>query len=166
MRPPGGFHPRGVIPGHAAYIDDEAMTSPIEAFLTELGRRGYEPLLASASGTTRFDVHREGREESWLVAVDYGKVTVTPSDGRADAIVDVDGDLIDRIAMGQVNAMAAVFRGALHVEGDPELLIQLQRTFPGPSCAPATSPPAREHHARRGRETATIKRRDATKAVA
>jgi hypothetical protein len=136
----------------------------MEEFFTELGRRGYEPLLEAASGTMRFDVHRDGRTESWLVQVDHGSVTAAQDGGDAEAVVDIDGDLSDKIVTGQVNAMAAVFRGAVHVEGDPELLLQLQRTFPGPSNAPATSLLRRAHHIRRAPRTATIKRRPAAKA--
>lgn len=134
------------------------MTSPMEEFLTELGRRGHEPLLSAASGTIRFDVHRGGRTEFWLVEVDRGKVTVSKRRGKAEAVVDSDADLLDQIATGQINAMAAVLRGALHVEGDPELLIQLQRTFPGPSNAPATAPAARGQHIRRTKKAASVKR--------
>jgi putative sterol carrier protein len=148
-----------------AHIDDEAMTSPMEDFLTELGRREHEPLLAAASGTIRFDVHRGGRTEYRLVRVDRGKVSVTKGKGKAEAVVDADGDLLDLIAEGQVNAMAAVLRGALHVEGDPELLIQLQRAFPGPSNPPGAIA-ARRQHARRASKTAPAKRRTAAKAAA
>lgn len=121
-------------PRAAPHIDDEVMTSPMEEFLAELGRRGSEPLLASASGTIRFDVHRGGRTEHWVVRIDRGKIAVSHGKSRADAIVDADVEMLDRIATGEMNATAAVLRGALHVEGDPELLIQLQRAFPGPSA--------------------------------
>lgn len=101
-------------------------------FLADLGERGYEPLLANAFGTIRFDVHRGARTEHWRVVVDYGQVEVTRGNAAADSLVDADGELLDLIATGRVNGLAAVFRGALHVEGDTELLIQLQRVFPGP----------------------------------
>src|SRR6185369_9947833 len=129
-------------PPGVAHIDHEDMTSPMEEFLTELGRGGPEPLLATATGTIRFDVHRGGRTEYRLVKLDRGTVAVTNAKGKADAVVDADGDLLDRIATGEVNAMAAVLRGALHVEGNTELLIQLQRAFPGPSNAPPSLAPS------------------------
>ncbi len=165
MRRPGGFHPPGVIPRTVAHLDDEAMTSPMEEFLTELGRREHEPLLATASGAIRFDVHRGGRTEYQLVRVDRGTVKVTRGKGKATAVVDADGDLLDQIAEGHINAMAAVLRGELHVKGDLELLIQLQRTFPGPSNA-LTATAARRQHARRPAKTAPAKRRTAAKAAA
>jgi putative sterol carrier protein len=108
------------------------MAEPIAQFLAELGERGYEPLLANASGTLRFDVHRGTRTEHWYVTIDYGQVDVTRSSALADSLVDAEGELLDRIATGQVNATAAVLRGALHVEGDTELLTQVQRLAPGP----------------------------------
>jgi putative sterol carrier protein len=137
----------------------------MEEFLTELGRRGSEPLLATATGAIRFDVHRGGRTEYRLVKMDRGTVTVTNGKGKADAVVDADGDLLDRIATGEVNAMAAVLRGVLHVEGDTELLIQLQRAFPGPSDVPVSFraeqalrqlPGQTAHRARSARKRAAI----------
>ena len=40
----------------------------------------------------------------------------------------------DRIAGGEVNAMAAILRGAITVEGDPALLLMFQRLLPGPQA--------------------------------
>jgi hypothetical protein len=151
---PAGLSPSWGDPPAPRHIDDEAMTSPMEDFLTELGRREHEPLLAAAAGTIRFDVHRGGRTEYRLVRVDRGKVTVTKRKGKAGAVVDADGELLDRIADGQVNAMAAFLRGALRVQGDPELLIQLQRMFPGP---PDTSS-VRPRSARRAAQAAALPR--------
>ena len=39
--------------------------------------------------------------------------------------------LFDGVASGEANAMAALLRGALEVEGDSELLVLFQRLFPG-----------------------------------
>jgi hypothetical protein len=40
--------------------------------------------------------------------------------------------LFERIARGEANATAAVLRGAVIIDGDMELLVQLQKLFPGP----------------------------------
>jgi putative sterol carrier protein len=39
--------------------------------------------------------------------------------------------LFERIVDGEVNATAAVLRGAVTIDGDMELLVQLQKLFPG-----------------------------------
>jgi len=36
------------------------------------------------------------------------------------------------VAKGEANATAAVLRGAVIIDGDMELLVQLQKLFPGP----------------------------------
>jgi hypothetical protein len=129
-----GNHLSRVIRTEGEPIDDGAMAEPMAQFLADLGERGYEPLLANASGTIRFDVHRGTRTEHWHVIINNGDVDVSRGSVPADSCVDADGELLDLIATGQVNGMAAFLRGALHVEGDPELLVQLQRVFPGPTA--------------------------------
>ena len=59
--------------------------------------------------------------------------------GGADCVVRGDKALFDGIAGGEVNAMAALLRGALTFQGDPELLVRLQRVFPSPPARVAGS---------------------------
>jgi putative sterol carrier protein len=47
--------------------------------------------------------------------------------------VRVDRALFERIASGEVNAMAALLRGAIDVSGESSLLLALQRVLPGPA---------------------------------
>jgi hypothetical protein len=47
--------------------------------------------------------------------------------------VRADKALFDAMAVGEVNALAAYLRGELALEGDPELLVLVQRVFPGPT---------------------------------
>jgi putative sterol carrier protein len=96
-----------------------------------LGRRGHEPLLEQAQGTLRFELEN-GQPQRWLVELDKGDVVVSHANRKADATVRADAQLFDRIVRGEVNAMAAVLRGAVTVEGDPQLLMLFQRLFPGP----------------------------------
>ena len=53
--------------------------------------------------------------------------------GPADCVLRADRKLFARMASGKVNAMAAVLRGAVTIEGDPRLLVLFQRLLPGPS---------------------------------
>ena len=61
-----------------------------------------------------------------------GHVTVSRAAIGADCLVRADKALIDGIARGEVNATAALLRGELTAVGDLELLMVVQRLFPGP----------------------------------
>ena len=104
------------------------MAGAAEALFESLGREGAHPLLAQAHGTLRFDVERR----RWTVTLDDGAVRVSHANRRADCTVRTSEDVLDGIASGEVNAMAAVLRGAVSIEGDPELFLRFQRLFPGP----------------------------------
>jgi putative sterol carrier protein len=56
-------------------------------------------------------------------------------DVDADCAIRADTAFFDRLANGEENAMAAVLRGALVCTGDVELLLAIQRVFPGPARA-------------------------------
>ena len=45
----------------------------------------------------------------------------------------------DQVAGGTMNAMAATLRGAIELEGDPRLLVRIQRLFPPPIGMPAAT---------------------------
>ncbi|MGE5690770.1 MAG: SCP2 sterol-binding domain-containing protein [Pseudomonadota bacterium] len=102
-------------------------------FFEALGRRGHEPLLGQASGTARFDVVDGRRTHRWLVTIDKGDLAVSRGNAAADCVLRADKSLFDRIAAGRLNFMAAVLRGEIAVEGDPRLLVLLQRLAPRPS---------------------------------
>ena len=101
-------------------------------FFQELGTRGHEPLLEKATGTIRFELTNGKRRARWLVTVEKGDVTVSHGNARADCVARGDEALFEQIVIGEENAMAAVLRGAVAVEGSPELLVHFQRLFPGP----------------------------------
>ena len=110
-----------------------AMTDSSAAFFRELGGRGHEPLLGSATGVVRFDLVNGKRTDRWLVTLDRGNVSVSRKNAAADCIVRAKKTLFDAMAVGDVNALAAYLRGELALEGDPELLVLIQRVFPGPA---------------------------------
>jgi putative sterol carrier protein len=121
------------------------MTDSTAEFFHELDRRGHEPLLEKATGSVRFDLADGRRIDRWLVSLDRGEVTASHKNAAADCVVRTDRRLFDAIARGDVNAMAAYLRGDLTLEGDPELMVLIQRIFPGPPA-----PPSRRRGARRG----------------
>src|SRR5436853_1597222 len=93
-----------------------------------------QPLLARVSGTLLFEIHDPHGTEHSLVTVDKGRVGIEAVDGpvEADATVRGERPLLEAIAQGRANAMSAILRGAVRVEGDAELLVVFQRLFPGP----------------------------------
>ena len=129
-------------PGDAKHLDDDdrrrsweiatATSDGRSEFFSELERRGYEPLLQNATGSVRFDLARGDDIDHWLVAMKSGHVTVSRAAIGADCLVRADKALFDGIARGEVNATAALLRGELTAVGDLELLMVVQRLFPGP----------------------------------
>lgn len=107
-------------------------TDPTARFFEALAAYGYAPLLRKADGTTRFDVVDGKRTSRWFVTVAKGHVTVARQGSAADCIIRADKALFDRIASGKDNAVAAVLRGDVAIDGDWRLLVWMQRLFPGP----------------------------------
>jgi putative sterol carrier protein len=108
------------------------MSDATVEFFERLGRSGHEPLLAKASGTARFDLEGGKRTEYWVIAMKQGDVAVSRKKAAADCVIHMDRALFDQMAAGEANAMAALQRGRVVIEGNPELLVMLQRLFPGP----------------------------------
>jgi predicted lipid carrier protein YhbT len=111
------------------------LPDPAAQFFDELSLRGHEPLLAKARGTVRFDVVDGRRTRHWLVRLDRGRVSVSREAAPADCIVRTDKALFAEMATGAAHPVAAYLRGALTFEGDPELLVMIQRVLPGPTKA-------------------------------
>jgi putative sterol carrier protein len=120
VRPPGDTEEGGMGETAAKFFDD-------------LAQRGHEPRLAKVRGTIRFEQTGNGKSKPWLVTIDRGDVTVTQGHREADAVVRADEELIERLLTGEANALTALLRGAVQVEGSPELLVFFQRLLPGPA---------------------------------
>jgi putative sterol carrier protein len=110
----------------------ETTSGATAEFFEALARRGHEPLLEKTRGTLLFDLTDGERAERWLVTIARGDVEISRDAGDADSIVRAPRELFDRVVRGEVNAMAALVRGAFVVEGDPTLVVRFQRLFPGP----------------------------------
>jgi putative sterol carrier protein len=107
-------------------------SDPTARFFAELAERAEEPLLRKAKGSMRFDVVDGRRTRRWLVTVDGGTLSVSSSNADASCVARVDKAVFDRVASGRLNAVAAVLRGDIAVEGDWRLLVRMQRLFPSP----------------------------------
>jgi putative sterol carrier protein len=125
------------------------MTDATTQFFQDLGTRGHEPLLEKATGTVRFDLSNGKRAGHWLVTIKKGDVTVSQENARADCVARADSAVFDGIVKGEVNAMAALLRGVIGVDGDLELIVLFQRLFPGPPGATGRPPAARSTRRKR-----------------
>ena len=108
-------------------------------FFEGLSKRGPEPLFGNTKATIRFDIADGARIDHWLLGIDDGRLDVSRDEGGADCIISVKKDAFDKVATGQTNAMASFLRGAMEVDGDPRLLVRVQRLFPAPVGMPQTS---------------------------
>ena len=111
------------------------MADATTEFFDELGERGHEPLLEKVTGTLRFDLGARRKTDYWLVTIVKGDVAVSQENRPADCVVQMDKALFDSVVSGRENAVAALLRGAVGIEGDIELLMLFDRLFPGPPGA-------------------------------
>jgi putative sterol carrier protein len=96
-------------------------------FFNGLAARAQDPALRKATGTVRFDVEDDGATETWFVAFDRGNVSVARDGLAGDCSVRAPRDVFEGMVAGRINPFAAVLRGTLAVEGDPQLLVRAQR---------------------------------------
>ena len=108
------------------------MTDATDKLFERLGALEDLPVLKRANGTMLFELTGAKRSERWRIIVDKGAIAVARGNGEADCVFRADRKLFARIAAGEVNAFAAVLRGAVTIEGDPRLLVLFQRVLPGP----------------------------------
>ena len=124
------------------------MADATAEFFDALVARGHEPLLEKATGTVRFDLKQGKKTDRWLVAIVKGDLAVSHQNLRADCVASADKALFDDIVSGKKNALAAMLRGAMNIEGDTQPLVLFQRLFPGPPRSrrrrPKAAPPRRK----------------------
>jgi putative sterol carrier protein len=108
------------------------MVNPTERFFDELSRRRHEPRLERITAKVQFNITDRRNVAHWLVEIDEGDIHVSRQDGNGRCGVCADRALFDGIVTGHVNAIAAMLRGALWVDGDRETWVLMQRLFPGP----------------------------------
>ena len=101
-------------------------------FFKQLEARGHEPRLDKVKGTVRLELVNGKRTDRWLLAIDKGDISISQGNGEADCVVRTTKDVFEGLATGETNAVAAVLRGTVGVEGDRGLLVFFQRLFPAP----------------------------------
>ena len=108
------------------------MVDATAKFFGDLESSGHQPLLAKATGSLRFELTEGKAVERWRIEVRKGDVAVSHKAGGADCVLRASKSLFDKLASGRENAMAAVLRGGLTVEGNIDLLLAFQRILPSP----------------------------------
>ena len=105
------------------------MTIASQEFFEQMNDRGYEPLLAKATGTLCVELVDGGQSDRYFITITKGAVFV--SRGEAEVHCRVSGcmPLFERVVQGEVNAMAAVLRGDMTVDGDPGILLLFNGCF-------------------------------------
>ena len=112
--------------------DSSPTSDPVEEFFRELGHREPDPAWADVRGAVGIEMVDGNRTEHWLVTIDKGRVAVSRAKGDGGCSIRFDRALGEQLIRGEANAMAAVLRGSAVPMGDLELLLALQRIFPGP----------------------------------
>ena len=107
------------------------MSEPIEEFFERLTRGGPDRL-RRADGSLRIDLSSGTTTERWFITMHGGDVSVSHRNAKADSVIRTSKDQFEGMITGRVNAMSAVLRGVVSLEGDPTLLVLFQRALPGP----------------------------------
>jgi putative sterol carrier protein len=89
------------------------------------------------SGTLRFDLQDDKGREQWLVTFDKGVVSATESDAPAECVVRTDKETFAAILEGRANAMAALLRGVMDVEGRTLLMVIFRSLIAAPVTTPS-----------------------------
>lgn len=108
------------------------MTSSATDFFDDVARRGHEPPLERVVATVRFDMVDDDRTERRVFRIDHGDIRVMDEDAPADCAVVADREVFDAVVDGKTSLLAALLRGVLTIDGDPELLVLIQRLFRDP----------------------------------
>jgi putative sterol carrier protein len=113
------------------------MTSATEAFFDGLASRRHEPLLEKVSGSLRFDLDNGRGVDQWFVTIQEGDITVERKGDEPNTIFYASASVFEKLASGEMNAMAALLRGEASALGDLELAVLMQRLLPGPQSSGA-----------------------------
>lgn len=112
------------------------MSSTTE-FFDAMGRLGHEPLLQRVAAVVRFEIADGASLEHRTVTIDHGDVRVSVDDAPADCTFTCSSAEFEALVERRTSVMASLLRGALTVEGDPELLVLAQRLLAGKEAGPA-----------------------------
>jgi hypothetical protein len=110
----------------------EGVTEAIERLFAWLDRRGHEPLLEHLDGTLRFEISNGERTDEWSVRTEHGNLRVSRERVDADCVVRGTRALFEDLADRRTDGITATLRGELMLDGNPEMLVLVQRIFKAP----------------------------------
>ena len=111
------------------------MTDAISTFFANLVERGQQPLLGHTCGTVDIELlgGRPGEGSHWRLGIDEGAISLSDEVREpADCTVRTEKAYFEQLIAGRQNAISAVLRGEIECFGDVEMLMVVQRIFPGP----------------------------------
>jgi len=117
------------------------MAEPTRDFFAKLAEQ-HQPLPAGLTGLMRFDLADGERTEHWYLAIRKGDITVSHNGPEPDCTVGTELATFEAIVTGKMNAMAAVLRGAVEIEGRFALMTAVQRFFAAPADLAPDEPAA------------------------
>ncbi len=111
------------------------MGRPTEHFFAELSEQGRVPGLEPFSGSVLFELKHGEHTERYFLTITKGVMSVARQGADPDCTLRTDASSFDAIAAGELNAMQAVLRGLVDIEGQGILLAALQRLLPAGTAA-------------------------------
>jgi putative sterol carrier protein len=108
--------------------------STIAEFVEGLGA-GEHRRLGGAAGTVRVELENGDKIDRFFLVLQDGRVRSSRKRMPFDATLRTSRETFAGLIRGDVNALTALLRGELAIEGNTELLVLLQRFFPGPPGA-------------------------------
>jgi len=105
------------------------MTGATERLFAGLDRRGHEPLLEHLDATLRFEINDAERTDVWSVRIEGGDLRAYRERVDADCVVRSTRALFEDLADRRTDGITAMLRGELIFDGDPEMLVPVQRIF-------------------------------------
>lgn len=106
------------------------------AFFEQLARTAYDPRFTKVRGSVRLEIHDGEQVDKWLITIDDGRFRVDHGDGPASSVTSMSAPLAERLLRGEINALAAILRGEILVDGDLGLALRLGRLLPAPPADP------------------------------
>ena len=88
-------------------------------------------LLEGRSGTVLVELKNGEKAEAkrWYVTIHRGDVSVSRSGSKPDCVLRTDSKTFEAIVTGKLNAMPALLRGLVEMEGRVDLMVALQTLF-------------------------------------
>jgi len=105
------------------------MSETRERFFAQLGTTTHIGLLEGTSGTVLAEIKDGKQTEKLYVNIHHGDVTASRTGSAPDCVIRTNGATFDAILNGKLNAMAAMLRGLLEVEGNVGMLAAMQALF-------------------------------------